>query len=216
MMNDTFQVILFKNKIKKKIINKFKTHKRALEYYKSLVKESDDVIYDKVMENGVVSDYELSLVERSSKSSPSLYMKDDYGRQIKVSLDDSELTMINICRYRIEEQFLDYTTNKKIDTRQFIKKYLDSPGFKLISKLNNKIIVQNDDKFNLFTLKTSEDSERFIDILSNKFNNEGRKDCLLVKDYSSPQRKYLYELLVTKGFEKSYLQRHSTTHPSRK
>ena len=215
-MNDTFQVILFKNKIKKKIINKFKTHKRALEYYKSLVKESDDVIYDKVMENGVVSDYELSLVERSSKSSPSLYMKDDYGRQIKVSLDDSELTMINICRYRIEEQFLDYTTNKKIDTRQFIKKYLDSPGFKLISKLNNKIIVQNDDKFNLFTLKTSEDSERFIDILSNKFNNEGRKDCLLVKDYSSPQRKYLYELLVTKGFEKSYLQRHSTTHPSRK
>jgi hypothetical protein len=215
-MNDTFQVILFKNKIKKKIINKFKTHKRALEYYKSLVKQSDEVIYDKVMENGVISDYELSLVERSSKSSPSLYMKDDYGRQIKVSLDDSELTMINICRYRIEEQFLDYTTNKKIDTRQFIKKYLDSPGFKLISKLNNKIIVQNDDKFNLFTLKTSEDSERFIDILSNKFNNEGRKDCLLVKDYSSPQRKYLYELLVTKGFEKSYLQRHSTTHPSRK
>jgi hypothetical protein len=216
MMNDTYQVILFKNKIKKKIINKFKTHKKALNYYNSLIKESDEVIYDKFMENGVVSEYELSLVEKLSKSSQSLYMKDDYGRQIKVSLDDSELTMINICRYRIEEQFLDYTTNKKIDTRQFIKMYLDSVGFKLISKLNNKIIVQNDDKFNLFTLKTSEESERFIDILSNKFNNEGRKDCLLVKDYSTPQRKYLYELLVTKGFEKSYLQRHSTTHPLKK
>ena len=215
-MNDTYQVILFKNKVKKKIINKFKTHKKALEYYKLLVKESDEVIYDKVMENGVVSEYELSLVEKSSSSPLSLYMKDDYGRQVKVSLDDSELTMINITRYRIEELFLDYTTNKKIDTRQFIKQYLDPTGFKLISKLNNKIIVQNDDKFNLFTLKTSEESERFINILTNKFNDEGRKDCLLVKDYSTPQRKYLYELLVKMGFEKSYLQRSSTTYPSRK
>ena len=215
-MNDTYQVILFKNKVKKKIINKFKTHKKALEYYKLLVKESDEVIYDKVMENGVVSEYELSLVEKSSSSPLSLYMKDDYGRQVKVSLDDSELTMINITRYRIEELFLDYTTNKKIDTRQFIKQYLDHTGFKLISKLNNKIIVQNDDKFNLFTLKTSDESERFIDILTKKFNDDGRKDCLLVKDYSSPQRKYLYELLVKMGFEKSYLQRSSTTYPSRK
>jgi hypothetical protein len=215
-MNDTYQVILFKNKVKKKIINKFKTHKKAFEYYKLLVKESDEVIYDKVMENGVVSEYELSLVERSSSSPSSLYMKDDYGRQVKVSLDDSELTMINITRYRIEELFLDYTTNKKIYTRQFIKQYLDHTGFKLISKLNNKIIVQNDDKFNLFTLKTSDESERFIDILTKKFNDDGRKDCLLVKDCSTPQRKYLYELLVKMGFEKSYLQRSSTTHPSRK
>jgi hypothetical protein len=143
-------------------------------------------------------------------------MKDDYGRQVKVSLDDSELTMINITRYRIEELFLDYTTNKKIDTRQFIKQYLDHTGFKLISKLNNKIIVQNDDKFNLFTLKTSDESERFINILTKKFNDDGRKDCLLVKDYSTPQRKYLYELLVKMGFEKSYLQRSSTTYPSKK
>lgn len=215
-MNDTYQVILFKNKVKKKIINKFKTHKKAFEYYKLLIKESDEVIYDKVMENGVVSEYELSLVERSSSSPSSLYMKDDYGRQVKVSLDDSELTMINITRYRIEELFLDYTTNKKIDTRQFIKQYLDHTGFKLISKLNNKIIVQNDDKFNLFTLKTSDESERFIDILTKKFNDDGRKDCLLVKDYSTPQRKYLYELLVKMGFEKSYLQRSSTTYPSKK
>ena len=215
-MNDTYQVILFKNKVKKKIINKFKTHKKAFEYYKLLVKKSDEVIYDKVMENGVVSEYELSLVERSSSSPSSLYMKDDYGRQVKVSLDDSELTMINITRYRIEELFLDYTTNKKIDTRQFIKQYLDHTGFKLISKLNNKIIVQNDDKFNLFTLKTSDESERFINILTKKFNDDGRKDCLLVKDYSTPQRKYLYELLVKMGFEKSYLQRSSTTYPSKK
>ena len=215
-MNDTYQIILFKNKVKKKIVNKFKTHKKSLEYYKLLVKKSDEVIYDKVMENGVVSEYELSLVEKSSSSPISLYMKDDYGRQVKVSLDDSELTMINITRYRIEELFLDYTTNKKIDTRQFIKQYLDPTGFKLISKLNNKIIVQNDDKFNLFTLKTSKDSERFIDILTKKFNDDGRKDCLLVKDCSTPQRKYLYELLDKMGFEKSYLQRSSTTHTSRK
>ena len=91
-MNDLYQVILFKNKVKKKIINKFKTHKKSLEYYKSLISKSDEVIYNKVMENGVVSEYELGLVEKLSISPSSLYMKDDYGRQIKILLDDSDET----------------------------------------------------------------------------------------------------------------------------
>jgi hypothetical protein len=36
--------------------------------------------------------------------------------------------------------------------------------------------------------------------------------ALIVKDYNTNQRKYLYEILVEKGFSKTYLQRLSTTH----
>ena len=42
--------------------------------------------------------------------------------------------------------------------------------------------------------------------------DNGRMDCLIVKDYSKPQKKYLYNLLVEKGFPIDYLQRYSTTH----
>ena len=208
-----YLIVLFKNKVKKKIINKFITHKRALEYYKNLIDESDKVIFSKKMENGYECEYELALLGKFSGSSLPIFIKDDYGRQVKVELDESDFTITDVNKYRIEETFVDYSNNEKIDTKQFIKKYLSVHGLKLVSKLNNKIVVQNDDKFNLFTFKSNEESERFIDVLTEKFNTEGRKDCLLVKDSSNAQRKYLYDLLITEGFPKSYLQRHSTTHP---
>ena len=107
---------------------------------------------------------------------------------------------------------VDTFLNKKINSNEFIKLYLDPSGLKLISKLNNKIIVQNDDNFNLITLKNESDASRFIDTLSEKFIDEKRNDCIFVKDYTTTHRKYLYELLINKGFSKNYLHRQSTTH----
>jgi hypothetical protein len=115
-------------------------------------------------------------------------------------------------KYRIEESFLDYSKNQKITLSELLKTYLKQDGLKLISKLNNKIIIQNDDKFNLLTFKNGDDSMRFIDNLSSHFINEKRYDCMFVKDYTTSQRKYLYDLLVENGFSKNYLIRHSTTH----
>ena len=45
-----YQIVLFKNKTKKKIIKKFKTHKRANNYFYLLIDESDSVIFDKKYE----------------------------------------------------------------------------------------------------------------------------------------------------------------------
>jgi hypothetical protein len=86
----------------------------------------------------------------------------------------------------------------------------------MVSSINNKIVVQNDDDYKLFTLKTIEDSSRFIDSLYNHFLLEKRNDTIFVKDHSTIQRKYLYKILEEKGFPKSYLFRHSTTHVSKK
>ena len=86
----------------------------------------------------------------------------------------------------------------------------------LIGKLNNKIIVQHDDSFKLFTFKNDNDSSRFIDSISSHFIKLKRMDCLFVKDYDNSQRKYLYSILVEQGFPKSYLFRQSTTHPTKK
>jgi hypothetical protein len=85
----------------------------------------------------------------------------------------------------------------------------------MVSKLNNKVIVQNDDDYKLFTLKNDFDSSRLLDTLSELFMNQKRLDCMFVKDYSTNQRKYLYSILVEKGFPKNYLLRQSTTHPTK-
>lgn len=207
-----YLVVLFKNKIKKKIINKFKTHKKAQFFFKKLISDSENVIFPKMYENGVYCDFELGLLEKTSGTFLPLFLKDDIGRQIKVDLDNGDYNISKIEKYRVEEEFVDYETKNKITTPVFIKKYLKSDGLKLVSKLNNKIVLQNDDKINLFTFKNVDDSERFIDSISELFKTQKRSDCLFVKDYSNYQRKFLYELLTEKGYSKSYLQRHSTTH----
>jgi hypothetical protein len=209
-------IVLFKDKIKKKIINKFKTEKRANEYYFSLLSKSDDVIFDKKHENGFECEYKIALLEKNSTNNSPLFLKDEYGRQNKIELDDDDYTIIKISDYRIEEEFVDFNTNKKLHTTKFIKTYLEGSGLKLVSKLNNKIIVQNDDDLKLFTLKNENDCLRFIETISDLFISNKRIDCMFVKDSSTTQRKYLYELLVNKGYSKEYLFRQSTTHPSKK
>jgi hypothetical protein len=214
-MSYNYQVVLFKNKVKKKIINKFKTHKKANELYNSLVEKSNSIIFDKKYENGHESLYELALLEKTSGTLLPMFMKDIFGRQVKVDLDDNDFSIIKISKYNIEELIVDYSTNSRITINDFIKKYLDPPGLKMLSKLNNKVIVQNDDHYNLFTLKNDDDSSRFLDNLSDNFMSIKRSDCMFVKDYSTAQRKYLYSILSEKGFPKTYLFRQSTTHPTK-
>lgn len=211
-----FQIVIFKNKVKKKVIKKFITRKRGDEFFDKLIKESNDVIFEKQYENGFYSDYELTFIEKVSPGFTPIYLKDDYGRNVKINIDDNNYSITKISKYKVEEQFLDISQNKKMNSKEFIKKYLNKPGLKMLSKLNNKIVLQNDDDLNLFTFKNEQDSGRFITTLSNLFFSEKKYDCMFVKDSSTVQRKYLYDLLVQRGYSKVYLHRQLTTHPTKK
>jgi hypothetical protein len=83
----------------------------------------------------------------------------------------------------------------------------------MVSILNNKLIVQEEENFKLFSLKNESDCERFVEVIANEFLMLGRSDCLFIKDTSSAQRKYLFNLLEKNGFDKKILYRKSTTHP---
>ena len=116
-----------------------------------------------------------------------------------------------IVDYNIEELLYDVDKKNKISFGGFIKKYLTSSGIKLISKLNNKVAIQNDDKVNLVSLKSIDECSRFIDVLEDYLIKNGRLDCILVKDTSKQQKKYLYTILESKGIDKSFLYRRFTT-----
>ena len=83
----------------------------------------------------------------------------------------------------------------------------------MVSKLNNKIVVQKDEDVKLFSLKNEYDSHRFIETLSQYFLRKNRIDTMFISDASSAQKKYLYTLLESKGIDKKVLYRKSTTHP---
>ena len=210
---ENYMVVLFKNKTKKKIIKKFITFKRAKSFYDNLVKESNDVIFNVEVETGKECKYEIGLVEMSSKQLVPVYMTDEFGRSIKVKLNEDGMTLFQINSYKKEELIYDIKDGKKITVQELIKKYLRGDGLKMVSVLNNKIVVQEEEKINLFTLKSEKESSRLVDCLSLYFFKIKRGDCLFIKDYSSTQRKYLYTLLESNGFSKRVLYRKFTYQP---
>ena len=213
-MDNNFLVVLFKNRVKQKILNKFKTYKRVNQYFKDLEKKSNSVIFDRHYDNGVKCDYQLGLLQRSNVGKSMVYMVDSLGRNIKIEFEDPDYELVRMVNYNFEELIFDNQKKKRITIDKFMLKYLSKPGLKMISKLNHRIIVQLDESIWLFTLKTEDDGDRFINQLSDHFSSLGRMDCILVRDCSTDQRKYLYSLLEESGISKTMLYRQSTTFPS--
>lgn len=206
-----YLIVLFKNKRKKKIINKFKSFDRANKFFESQVKLSDEIIFDKEITFGEVSDFELALVEEGKSPESRTYLKDEFGRNTAVKIQEDNMSMLKVVPIKVEETIYDCQRKQKICFEQFEKTYLKKDGVKLISSLNNKVIVQKDDEFSLFTFKNESESNRFLDCLSNYFFKIKRADSIIVKDTSKAQKKYLYDLLESKGYDKQFLYRRFTS-----
>jgi phage pi2 protein 07 len=130
-------------------------------------------------------------------------------------LEDSGMSILSISPYKEEELIYDVKNKTKINSQEFIKKYLKGDGLKMVSVLNNKVVLQKDEKIELFSLKNETECTRFVESLSSHFFKIKRGDCLFIKDCTSPQRKYLYSLLESNGFDKKVLYRKFTTYPVR-
>jgi hypothetical protein len=205
-----YLVVLFKDKKRKKIINKFKTFERAKKFFDTKIKDNK-IIFDKRVENGKNCSFELGVLEKDSSNFDIIYVKDNLGRQMKISLDDPEYKLIEVKEYLLEEFLFDISENKKISFEEFVKGYLPKTSIKLVSKLNHKVVVQNDDNVNLFSLKSESDCLRFLGILEAYMYENNRIDCIIVSDSTKEQKKYLYNLLESKGISKKVLYRRSTT-----
>ena len=116
-------------------------------------------------------------------------IKINVGSEIKTSIMreiiESTGTLIFFFRKEILAAKLPVFENKKITTSEFLKKYLNSPSIKLLSKLNNKVVLQNDEDVKLFTLKDSEESTRFLNSLGNHFRQNNRIDVIVVSESSN-------------------------------
>ena len=104
----------------------------------------------------------------------------------------------------------DHHTKNKISFNELINNYLTSKDFKQVFTLNNKLIIQQDEIFNLFSLKTVSDATRLLRIIELDFLDSGRYDCLFVSDTNTVQRKQLYDLLVGVGYKREFLRKQFT------
>jgi len=161
-----YLVVLFKNKERKKIINKFVTEEKAKKFFDSLIEKNSTVQFEVQVENANVINYELCLLQKKNENFDKLFIKDSLGRQILVETDDPNYKIIRVEKYKISEKIFDIENKTKITLEEFIKKYLSNFDLKLLSKLNNKVVLQNNDIVKLFSLKNENESKRFLETLN--------------------------------------------------
>lgn len=207
-------IVLFKNKTKKKIINKFVTYKKAKQTFDNLIKESDSVIFETKIENGKNCNFDLAILEKKGNKLFPIYVTDELGRNLKIDFDDPDWDMVKFSPYKVEDKIHDYQTSKRVTYKELEKKYLSKDGLKMLSMLNNKVVLQLDSNTYLFSLKSESDCLRFLNSLEEYYFSINRNDVLIVKNVSSPNKKYLYALLEEQGFDKKFLYRKETTYPS--
>lgn len=192
------------------------TYERAKQFFDKKVKQSDCVEFEVNLENATPCSYELALIEKKNNKFDSLYVRDSLGRQVKIDLDDENYRVMSIVKFNVEEKLYDVGQKEKITFDKFVKKYLKTGSVKLISKLNNKVVLQDNDVVNLFSLKDINESQRFLDCLKQHLINTDRMDVIVVSDTSNTQKKYLYDILSQMGIDKKLLYRTTTTFKPRK
>lgn len=208
-----YYIVLFKNKNRQKIIKKFSNLKNAEKFYRKLIDESSEIIFEKKIESTKLCNFELALLQNKSGTFFDVYKTDELGRNIRVILEDDSYDFLKISNFKVPEKIFDTQKKEKIDVDFFIKNYLKGDGLKMISSLNNKIIVQIDTNLSLFTVKNIDEAKRFLDSISQYFYNIKRKDCMFIKDESTAQKKYLLKLLSEWGIDKKTLYQRFTTSP---
>ncbi len=212
-MNTKYMVVLFKNKVKRKIIKKFSNLKKAESFFSETLKNSSSIVFDKRFENGLECSFSLGLIDCNNKGDGLVFIQDDFGRNIKVKFDDDTFSLLKISNFRLEEEIFDIAKKTKITFDEIINYLRGLDTLKVVYTLNNKLIIQKDEDFKVFSLKNEFETERLLNLLAETFISEKRKDCMFVHDTSTAQRKYLLKLLSDYGFEKKLLYRKYTTFP---
>ena len=139
-----------------------------------------------------------------------IYRKDSFGRSVEVSIPLPNYHLIELLPYWVEELVYDHNEKSRVPLDYVIKNHLPKKDFKQVFTLNNKLIIQNDSEFKVFSLKNVSDCSRLLEIIKDVFVDSGRTDCLFVPDSSTAQRKQLYDLLEVYGLSRKFLYKQYT------
>ena len=147
-----YLIVLFKNKKRKKIIKSFVRKNVAEKFFKNKIDESNKIKFNVEVENSEECKFELAIVSTVSEIQFDLFVQDDIGRNVKVEIEDDNFKILKISNYNLPEKIQDWSLNKRISFDEFFKKYFLTRDLKNVFSINNKIVIQQDEDVNLFSL----------------------------------------------------------------
>ena len=203
-----YKIVLFKNGERNKVLFSSNSKKSILKKYTKFIEEKKPKFIMEYISRKKIM-FELAVVTKEL-TDESLYVKDSMGRTKEITLGESEYRFIKMLPYWREEKVYDHHSKSKISFSGLMETYLQDKEFKQVFTLNNKVVIQKDENFSVFSLKTVSDALRLLTVIELEFLNSGRYDCLFVTDNSTVQRKQLYNLLENAGYSREFLRKQYT------
>ena len=154
-----YKIVLFKNGERSKVFFSSNSKKSILNKYNKLIGEKKPKFITEYISRKKVM-FELSIITTET-AKESIFVKDELGRNKKITLGESSYNIIKLLPYWKEEMIYNHTTKSKISFSDLVDSYLSSKDFKQVFTLNNKFIIQKDEVFNVFSLKTIAESFNF-------------------------------------------------------
>jgi len=203
-----YQIIIFKNRKRYKVLFSSNLKYNIQKKYNKYIRENN-ITFSKKFSSREPIHFEICMICNHGCKSKKIYKRDELGRLDLIELEgDSQILEIN--DYEIEEKLHDHQLNKRISFDEFIERYTFKKDIYQMYTINNKIVVQKDSNYNLFSLKNIEDSKRFISIIRDYFSKNKMINCLISLDLSTAQRKLIYTDLEKIGYDREFLQKHYT------
>jgi hypothetical protein len=203
-----YKIILLQNGLPKKTLFTSNVKRTTFHKFRKFLNSNKPLFYRKYVKRKFCQ-FELGIFSKES-SQNGVYRKDDLGRNVKVSETVSNYYTMELSPYWVEELIYDHQLKTRVSFDFIINTYLPKKNFKQVFTINNKLVVQHDNTFKIFSMKNIDDCSRLLNLIKENFILAGRTDCLFVPDSSTIQRKELYNLLEKNGFDRKFLYKQYT------
>jgi hypothetical protein len=152
--------------------------------------------------------YELALIFPNNRWATSAWVKDSLGRNQEAKIENDKYRIKEIIPYWKEELIYDFDIKKRVRYHQVLDYILTLKDVTQIFTLNKNLFVQIENDIRLFGNKNKKDAERLLELIREDLIDKKRGNFFFVKDITTHQRRLLYKLLESKGFNKNDLFRH--------
>jgi hypothetical protein len=216
-----FRVILIANGVYKKTLHKSKTRETAFINYHS-IKEKNNVLYPrKFINTNEIKPvkYQICVTKITEEGDTFRLLRDDYGKTYTEE-PIGDWTILASDDFEVEETFWLYGFNPKADRpniSEVVKKLMIGAYSKKMVKqiivVYNKLIIYNEDQFDMVICKNMEDAQRLHHTLAKIAKKQKIKSLLFMGTASDVMVSRMYDIIVEETGWNIIKVRRTTTRP---
>lgn len=215
-----YRVILLSNGVYKKTLHRCKTRETAFINYHTL-REENNVLYPKkfINSHGIKPvKYQICVTKPTEEGDTFRILRDDYGK-LYTEQPLGDWTILASDEYQVEETFHIYGYESKNGERPTIKEVIkrlminahSKKATKQIIVVYNKLIIYNEEQFDMIICKNLEDAQRLHHTLAKIAKKQKIKSLLFMGTASAATISRMYDLIHDKtGWSYIKIRRTST------